>query len=74
VHLVYDPVPLRLHLADNKATEQLVSLLGLFDRKGFLGLEGLVKVNELLFPCFFFGHSLVFREIEEGAHLLPNFY
>ncbi len=74
VHLIYDPVPLRSRLADNEATGQLVSLLGLFNCKGFLGLERLVKVAELLFSCFFYGHSLVFREIEEGAHLLPNFY
>ncbi len=33
VHLVYNPVPLRLHLADNEATEQLISLLGLFDHE-----------------------------------------
>jgi hypothetical protein len=45
--------------------EQLVSLLGLFDHEGFLGLEGLIKLAELLFSCFFFGHCLVFREIEE---------
>mgnify|MGYP000247281785 CR=1 FL=1 len=47
VHLVYDLVPLRSRLADNKATEQFVSLLGLIDREGFLGLEGLVEVEVL---------------------------
>jgi hypothetical protein len=74
VHLVYDPVPLCSRLADNKATEQFVSLLGLFDREGFLGLEGLVEVAELLFSCLLLGRTLVFREVEEGAHLLPKFY
>ncbi len=53
--------------------EQFVSLLGLFDRKGFLGLEELNEVAELLLSCFPLGHTLVFREVEEGAHLLPNF-
>ncbi len=66
MHLVYDPVLLCLRLADNKAMEQFISILGLIDRKGFLGLEGLVKIAELLFPCFLLGWSLVFREIEKG--------
>jgi hypothetical protein len=74
VHLVYNPVLLCLHLADNDATEQLISLLGLFNREEFLGLEGLVEVAELLFSCFLLGRSLIFREIETGAHLLPNFH
>ncbi len=74
VHLVYNPVPLRSRLADNQATEEFVSLLGLIDREGFLGLEGLVEVAELLFPCFLLGRSLVFRGIEKGAHLLPDFH
>ncbi len=74
MHLVYDPVSLHLHLAGSKATEQLVSLLGLFDREGFLGLEKLVEVVELLLSCFLLDHTLIFREVEEGAHLLPNFY
>jgi hypothetical protein len=65
---------LHSHLADDKATEQFVSLLGLINRKKFLGLEGLVEVAELLFSCFLLGHSLVFREIEKGAHLLPDFH
>jgi hypothetical protein len=54
--------------------EQLVSLLGLINREGFFCLEGLVEVAELLFPCFLLGRSLVFREIEKGAHLLPDFH
>jgi hypothetical protein len=33
---------LRLCLADNKATEQFVCLLGLIDRKGLLDLKGLI--------------------------------
>jgi hypothetical protein len=72
VHFINDSVPLHLRLADNKATEQLVSLLGQFNSDDFLGLEGLVKLVEFLLSCFFCGHSLVFREIEERAHLLPN--
>jgi hypothetical protein len=74
VHLIYNPVPLRLRLANDEATEQFVSLLDLFDREEFLGLEGLVEVTELLLSCFLFGRTLVFREVEEGAHLLHNFY
>jgi hypothetical protein len=42
VHLIHDPVPLRLCLADNKATEQFVCLLGLIDREGLLDLKGLI--------------------------------
>ncbi len=74
MHLVYDPVPLCSRLADNEAMEQLVSLLGLFDREGFLGLERLIEVAELLLSRFLLGHSLVFTEIEKGAHLLHNFH
>ena len=31
VHFIHDPVPIPSRLANNKATEQLVSLLGLLD-------------------------------------------
>ncbi len=74
MHLIYDPDPLHLCLANGKAMEQFVSLLGLFDRDGFIGLEGLVEVAELLLSCFLLCRTLVFKEVEEGAHLLPNFY
>jgi hypothetical protein len=74
VHFVYNPVPLRSRLTNNEATEKFISLLGLIDSKRFLGLEGLIEVAELLFPCFRIGRSLVFREIEKGAHLLPDFH
>ncbi len=74
MHLVYDSVPLRSRLTDNKATEQFVGILGLINREGFLGLEGLVEVAELLLSCFLLGCSLVFREIEKGAHLFPDFH
>ncbi len=74
VHLIYNPVPLRTRLADNEATEQLISLLGLFNCEGFLGLGGLVEVAELLLSSFLLGRTLIFREVEEGAHFLPNFY
>ncbi len=72
VHLIHDPVPLRSRLANNEAMEQFVCLLGLINRKGFLGLEGLVQFGELLLPCFLRGRSLVFREVEIKAHLLPD--
>jgi hypothetical protein len=65
VRLIHNTVPLRLRLADDKATEQFVCLLGLIDREEFLGLEGLVKVGKLLLPNFLLGRSLVFREVEE---------
>ncbi len=74
MHLVYNPIPLRSCLADDEATEQLVSFLGLIDHEGFLGLEGFVEVAELLFSCFLLGRSLVFRETEKGAQLLPDFH
>jgi hypothetical protein len=74
VHLVYDPVPLHSCLANKKATEQSVSLLGLFDLKGFLGLVGLIEVAELLLSRFLLDRTLFFMEVEEGAHLLPDFY
>jgi hypothetical protein len=70
VHLIDDPVPLHSHLADDEAMEQFVRLLGLFDRKGFLGLEGLVQIAELLFSDFLLGQSLIFREVEERAPFL----
>jgi hypothetical protein len=72
VHLIHNPVLLRLRLADDKATEQLISLLGLFDSNDILGIEGFTELVELLLSSFFCGHSLVFRKIEERAHLLPN--
>ncbi len=72
VHLIHDSVPLHLCLANNKATEQLISLLGLFNSNDFLGFEGFIELIELLLSCFFRGHGLVFREIEERAHLLSN--
>jgi hypothetical protein len=48
VHLIHDTVPLHSRLANNEATEQFVCLLGLVNRKGFFGLEGLVQIGELL--------------------------
>ena len=72
VHFIHNSAPLHSRLANNKAKEQLVSLLDQFNSEGVLGLEGLVKLVELLISCFFCGHGLVFREIEERAHLLPN--
>jgi hypothetical protein len=72
VHFIHDPVPLHLRLAYIEATEQLVSLLGLFDHDGFLGLEGLVKLVELLLSCSFLGCGLIFRKVKERANFLPN--
>jgi hypothetical protein len=47
VHLVDDPVPLPLRLADDEATEQLISLLGHCNCNVFLGLEGFLEFIEL---------------------------
>ncbi len=74
MHLVYDPVPLRSRLANDKATEQLVSLLGLFDGEGFLGLEGLVEVAELFFLASFLATVSSSGKSKKAAHLLPNFH
>ncbi len=49
VHLVNNPIPLHLRLANNEATEQLVCLLGLFDIKVFLGLGNFLEFVKLLF-------------------------
>ncbi len=48
--------------------EQLVSLLGLFNPKGFHGLERLVQIEELLLPSFLCSRSLIFKEVEIGTH------
>jgi hypothetical protein len=61
VHLIHDSVSLHLRLANDKATEQFVCILGLINRKEFLGLEGLVQIGKLLLPCFLLGRSHVFR-------------
>ncbi len=74
VHFVHKTVPLHSRLANDEATEQFVCLLGLVNCEGFLGLEGLVQIGELLFPRFLLSRSLVFREVEERAHLLPDFH
>ncbi len=67
VHFIDDDVPLSSRLANDKAMEQFVRLLGHFNSEGFLGLEGLIELVELLLSCFFRSCSLVFREIEEKA-------
>jgi hypothetical protein len=72
VHLIHDPIPLHLHLANNEATEQLVSLLGLCNSNIFLGLDGFLEFVELRFSSFFLGSNLVNREFKKRAHLLPN--
>ncbi len=72
VHLVDNSVPLRLRLANNEATEQLVSLLGLCNSNVFLGLEGFLEFVELLILYLFLGRGLVVREFKERANLLPN--
>jgi hypothetical protein len=50
VHLIHNAVPLRLRLTADEVTEQPVSLLGLFDRERFLGLEGLVQFCAIFLP------------------------
>jgi hypothetical protein len=72
VHLINNPIPLRSRLANNKVTEQLVSLLRLHGSNVFLGLKGFLEFVELLFSCFFLGCSLVNREFKKKAHLLPK--
>jgi hypothetical protein len=54
-----------LRLVANKATEQLVSLLGLCNSEVFLGLEGFLEFIELLFLYFFLGRGLFVREFEK---------
>jgi hypothetical protein len=66
VHLVHDPVPLRLRLADDKATKQFVCLLGLINREGFLGLEGLVQIGELLLLVSFLAGALTSGKLKKG--------
>jgi hypothetical protein len=46
--------------------QQFVSLLGLFDHEGFLGLEGLVKVAELLFFTSFSATLLSSGKLKKG--------
>jgi hypothetical protein len=72
VHLVENPIPLHLCLANDEAMEQLISLLGLCDSEVLIGLESFLEFVELLFLCFFLSHGLVIREVEERVHLLPN--
>jgi hypothetical protein len=57
---------LRSRLADDKATEQFVSLLGLINREGFLGLEGLIEVSELLFLVSFLATVLSSGKLKKG--------
>ncbi len=49
VHLIDNPIPLLLRLADDKAMEQLISLLGICNSKVLYGLEGFLEFVELLF-------------------------
>jgi hypothetical protein len=72
VHLVNNPIALHLRLANDKATEQLVCLLGFCNSKVLLGLEGFLELIQLVFSHLFLAHSLVVREIEKRAYLLPN--
>jgi hypothetical protein len=72
VHLIHDPIPLHLRLANDKATDQLVSLLGLRNSNGFLSLESFLEFVELYFSCFFLGCGPIIRKLEKRAHLLPN--
>jgi hypothetical protein len=46
--------------------EQFVSLLGQFNSKGLLGLEGLVKLVELLLSCFFVATVLSSGKLKKG--------
>ncbi len=64
VHFIHDPVPIGLILANNKATEQLVSLLGLLDSNVLLGLEGFLEITQFLVSCFFLARILVIWELK----------
>ncbi len=64
VHLIYECVPLRLRLVNNRATEQLISLLDLCNSHVSLGLEGFLEIIEFLFSCFFLSLSLVFWKLK----------
>ncbi len=64
MHLIHDSVPLHPRLANDKAMEQLVSLLGFHDSNVFLGLEGFLEIVEFLLSCFFLGHGLVVRKLQ----------
>jgi hypothetical protein len=54
VHLVNDPVPLHLRLANNEAAEQLICLLGLCNREVLLGLEDFLELVKLVLLFLFF--------------------
>jgi hypothetical protein len=73
VHFVGNLVPLNLRIADNKATEHLVRLLGFGDRKALLSLEDLHVLGKHLPPDFLCSFGLVFRELEIGLHFSSNF-
>ncbi len=64
VHLIHNPVPVSLCLADNKATEQIISLLGLLVSDVFLGLEGFLEIAQFLLSHFFLGRGLLIWELE----------
>jgi hypothetical protein len=51
-------VPLSSQLADNKATEQFIHLLGFNDRNTLLGLENFLLLEKLLL-CSSFSASVV---------------
>jgi hypothetical protein len=48
VHFIHDSIPIGLCLANDEATEQLVSLLDLLDSDVLLDLEGFLEIGCLL--------------------------
>jgi hypothetical protein len=67
VHFMHNLVPLHLRLANDEATEQLVSLLGLCNCKIALGLEGLLdlkNLKKLLLALLLLGLCLVVWKLE----------
>ncbi len=65
MHLVDNPVPLSLRIADNKTREHFISLLGFSDRNTLFGLEDSFVFGKRLLPNLLLSFCLVFRELEK---------
>jgi hypothetical protein len=64
VHLIHNPVSISLCLANDKAMEQLVSLLGLLNSDVLLGLEGFLEIDQFLLSCFLLSCDLIIWELK----------
>ncbi len=56
---MHNLVPFRLRLANNKALEQLVHLLGISDCKIVLGLQTFLEIEKLFLALLLLGLHLV---------------